>query len=126
MVSNWAQYKDAHDNMKRPSSKVGYFSKIEETFSTALTAQSAQQKGTRFISVFIVLLGYIILASSFIFFLFRMHSIFRIPNIKVVYIWFQNLQLTVGLPYLSQAEKKYYNDNYIFSKTIMITHDHFQ
>ena len=49
MVSNWAQYKDAHENMKRPSSKVGFFSKIEEFFSTALTAQSAQQKGTRFI-----------------------------------------------------------------------------
>ena len=55
MVSNWAQYKDAHENMKRPPSKVGYFSKIEEFFSTALTAQSAQQKGTRFIRVFIVL-----------------------------------------------------------------------
>ena len=54
MVSNWAQYKDAHENMKRPSSKVGYFSKVEEFFSTALTAQSAQQKGTRFILVFIV------------------------------------------------------------------------
>ena len=45
MVSNWAQYKDAHENMKRPSSKVGYLSKIEDILSTALTAQSAHKKG---------------------------------------------------------------------------------
>jgi hypothetical protein len=44
MVSNWAQYKDAHENMKRPPSKVGYFTKIEEIFCTALTAQSAQKR----------------------------------------------------------------------------------
>ena len=67
MVSNWAQYKDAHENMKRPSSKVGHFSKIEEILVLPWRPNLPNKKGPESFE-FLQYLGYIILASSFIFF----------------------------------------------------------